>query len=157
MGVPSKELPVSDKEAAAEKTIKKYMYWSVGAGLIPVPLVDLAAVTGIQLKMIADLAKQYNTKFSKQSTKAILSSLVGGGVTAEGGPIAASLVKGIPLIGQTAGALTMPAVAGASTYAIGKVFVAHFESGGTLLDFDPDKMRAYYADELHKSKKAATA
>ena len=146
---------MSEKAAGAEKTVKKYVYWSVGAGLIPLPLVDLAAITGIQLKMISDLAKQYNTKFSKDTGKAILSSLLGGGVTAKGGPIVASAVKGVPLIGQTAGVLTMPAVAGASTYAVGKVFIAHFESGGTLLDFDPDKMRSYYAEQL--GKKGATA
>jgi uncharacterized protein (DUF697 family) len=146
-------MPVSDKTMQAEKTVKKYVYWSIGAGLIPVPLVDLAALTGIQLKMIADLAKEYGIKFSKDSGKALLSSLLGGSVTAKGGPIAASAVKGVPLVGQAAGALTMPAVAGASTYAVGKVFIAHFESGGTLLDFDPDKMRAYYAQQF--STKAA--
>ena len=36
-------------------------------------------------------------------------------------------------IGQSTGAITMPVIAGASTYAIYKVFVQHFESGGTFL------------------------
>ena len=147
---------MTDRETQARATVKKYMYWSMGAGLIPIPVVDLAAVTGIQLRMIGDLAKQYNLTFSRDAGKALLGSLVGGGATAAGGPIAASVVKGIPLIGQTAGVAAMPAAAGASTYAVGKVFIQHFESGGTLLDFDPERVRAHYAHEFENSKSGAS-
>ena len=28
---------------------------------------------------------------------------------------------------------------------MGKVFIQHFESGGTFLDFDPDKVRSYFS------------
>jgi hypothetical protein len=44
----------------------------------------------------------------------------------------------------------MVAISGGMTYAIGKVFVQHFESGGTLLDFQPEKMRKYYLDYFRK-------
>ena len=145
---------MTERETQARATVKKYMYWSMGAGLIPIPVVDLAAVTGIQLRMIGALAKQYDLKFSRDAGKALLGSLVGGAVPAAGGPVAASAIKGIPLIGQTAGVAAMPAAAGASTYAVGKVFIQHFESGGTLLDFDPDRVRAHYAREIERSKTA---
>ena len=46
----------------------------------------------------------------------------------------------------------MPAAAGASTYAVGQVFIQHFESGGTFLDFDPDKVKAYFAEQVEKGK-----
>ena len=49
----------------------------------------------------------------------------------------------------------MPALAGASTYAVGKVFVQHFESGGTFLNFDPEDVRDYYAEQFEKGKAAA--
>ena len=42
---------------------------------------------------------------------------------------------------------------GASTYAIGKVFVQHFESGGTILTFDPQRVREYYEQQFEKGKK----
>jgi uncharacterized protein (DUF697 family) len=148
---------VTDKETQARETVKRYMYWSMGAGLIPIPVVDLAAVTAIQLKMIGDLAKQYGLKFSRESGKAVLGSLTGGAGSAVAGPMAASAAKGIPVIGQAAGAAAMPAVAGASTYAVGKVFIQHFESGGTFLDFDPDRVRAHYAQELEKAKTGASS
>ncbi len=148
---------MTDRETQARATVKKYMYWSIGAGLIPIPVADLAALTAIQLKMIADLAKQYDLKFSHDAGKALLGSLVGGAGAVTGGPMAASAVKGLPLIGQAAGVATMLGVAGASTYAVGKVFIQHFESGGTFLDFDPDRVREHYAAEFEKSKTAPTA
>ena len=143
---------MTENETQAQEIVKKYMYWSMGAGLIPIPVADLAAVTAIQLKMISDLANQYKLKFSKDAGKALLGSLVGGGGSAAVGGMAASTAKGLPLIGQAAGVLAMPAIAGASTYAVGKVFISHFESGGTLLDFDPEKMRAHFEQEKEKAK-----
>ena len=55
-------------------------------------------------------------------------------------------------MGQTVGILSMSILCGSSTYALGKVFTQHFESGGTLLDFDPDKMREYYQGQLEQGK-----
>lgn len=146
---------MTDRETRALGTVKKYMYWSMGAGLIPIPVADIAAITGIQLKMIADLAKQYDLTFSRDAGKAILGSLAGGAGAIAGGPVAASAVKSIPLVGQTAGVAAMPAMAGAATYAVGKVFISHFESGGTLLNFNPDAVREHYAKELQKGKTGA--
>ncbi|MNC99258.1 hypothetical protein D3C83_174830 [compost metagenome] len=48
----------------------------------------------------------------------------------------------------------MPALAGASTYATGRVFVDHFESGGTFDNFDPETARGDYAQQLDKAKTA---
>ena len=139
-------------ESQALDRIKKYMYWSMGAGLIPIPAIDMGAVLAIQLKMVAVLAKQYGQNFSKQAGKAFIGSLVGGFLPVAGASPLASLIKAVPLIGQTAGVLAMPALAGASTYAVGKVFVQHFESGGTFLNFDPEEVRSYYAEQLEKGK-----
>ena len=54
----------------------------------------------------------------------------------------------LPWHSSIAGVIALPGLAFASTYAIGKVFVLHFEAGGTLLDFDPLKMRAHFEREL---------
>ena len=54
------------------------------------------------------------------------------------------------------GSWTVPAVAataGATTYAIGKVFVRHLESGGSLLTFDGKKMKGYMEKALDEGKK----
>ncbi|MEZ5671856.1 MAG: hypothetical protein R3E08_05540 [Thiotrichaceae bacterium] len=46
---------------------------------------------------------------------------------------------------------------GAATYAIDKVFVQHFESGGTFLDFDPEAVREHFAAEFAKGKDVAAS
>ena len=37
----------------------------------------------------------------------------------------------------------MPVLSAGATYAIGKAFIQHFESGGTLLDFNPPDYREF--------------
>jgi hypothetical protein len=41
------------------------------------------------------------------------------------------------------GALTMPVFSAAATYVIGKVFIQHFATGGTLLDFHPPDYKEF--------------
>lgn len=146
---------MSERHAQARELVKTYSTWAAGAGLIPIPAIDVVAIGGLQLKLISDLAEHYDLPFKKDRGKAILSALVGGTVSARlaygaGG----SLLKAIPLVGQFGGMLAMPAFAAASTYAIGQVFIQHFESGGTFLDFDPAAVRDHYQREFDNAKSA---
>ena len=143
---------MADEIVRAEHTIKKYMYLSMGAGLIPLPIVDMAAVLGLQLRMVAVLARDFHTTFDRDRGKAFIAALVGGSVPAAGGPALGSLIKRVPVIGQTVGVLAMPALAGASTYAVGKVFAQHFASGGTFLTFNPAVMQKTYEEHLAAGK-----
>ena len=54
-----------------------------------------------------------------------------------------SLVKGLPGVGWAVGALTMPVFSAGATWVIGRVFIQHFASGGTLLDFNPPDYREF--------------
>src|SRR4030095_2858715 len=94
-------LRMADETNRAEAIIKKYTYLSMGAGFIPLPVVDMAALLGLQLRMVALLAKVYKQDFSHDKGKAFISSLVGSTVPATGGPALASLIKRVPVIGQT--------------------------------------------------------
>ncbi|HTE39534.1 MAG TPA: DUF697 domain-containing protein [Steroidobacteraceae bacterium] len=132
----------------ALKIVNSYMGWSAGAGLIPLPLIDLAAISGVQLKMIHSLSKFYGIPFSRDAAKSVIGALVGGGSSTVLAAPAASLLKFVPVVGQIAGALTEPALAAATTYALGKVFIQHFETGGTFLNFDPEAVREYYKEQF---------
>lgn len=149
------------KEVSNEKLnklIRHHVYGSMAVGLIPLPLVDFAGLTVVQLNLLRKLAQIYNVPFSKGVVKSILSSLVGGAVPMViSGPLAVSISKSVPAIGTTAGVVTMPIIAGASTYAVGKVFVQHFASGGTFLTFDPDKVKVYYTKMFKEGEKVAAA
>ena len=51
----------------------------------------------------------------------------------------------------------MPALSLAATQALGRVFAQHFETGGTLLDFDVETMRDYFRKEFEAAKGEAAA
>ncbi|MGY8826230.1 MAG: YcjF family protein [Candidatus Latescibacterota bacterium] len=143
------------KSIVASGIVKNYILGTVAAGFIPVPLADIAVIAGVQLKMLHSLANLYEVKFTKDLGKSAIASLTGGiAATGVGAGVLVSLAKGIPIVGPALGAAAMPAVAGASTYAVGQVFIQHFESGGTFLDFDPDKVKAYFAEQFDKGKLA---
>jgi len=138
-----------------DRILRNHVYTAMGVGLIPVPLVDLVALTGVQLNMLRRLAKVYEVPFSQDKVKNLLSALIGGALPVAMSDIVASLIKAIPVIGQTAGALAMPASAGAVTYAVGKVFMQHFASGGTFLNFNPDEVKEYYSQMFQEGKQVA--
>jgi uncharacterized protein (DUF697 family) len=142
------------RRAAAVKLVKRFSLWSGVAGLVPVPLADLAAVTGVQIQMLRRLSQIYDVPFSENRGKAIIAGLAGTMVPASSSLGAASLLKGIPLLGITVGALTMPALSVGATYAIGMAFIQHFISGGTLLDFDPPDYHEFIKiqKELHGAR-----
>jgi uncharacterized protein (DUF697 family) len=64
-----------------------------------------------------------------------------------------SLVKAVPAVGWVVGAVTMPALSAGATYVVGKVFIQHFASGGTLLDFNLPDYREFI--KVQKEKLAA--
>ncbi|MDA8126379.1 MAG: DUF697 domain-containing protein [Deltaproteobacteria bacterium] len=143
------------REARLEKVAKHHILASMGVGLVPLPLVDIAALMGIQLNMIRKICAEYEVPFKEDAGKSIITSLIGGVVPVTVGFALASMLKFIPLIGQTTGAVTMPVISGASTYALYKVFVEHFEAGGTILDLDPVKVKAFFSEQFTKGKKQA--
>lgn len=140
-----------NREEEANSIIKNHMIWSMGAGFIPVPIADLFAVSAIQLDMIRQLAKLYEIDFKQTEGKAYISALTGSGLARLG----ARAIKFIPGVGSILGGITMAALSGASSYALGEVFKKHFETGGTFLDFDPSRLKKYYDEKFEKGKEIA--
>jgi uncharacterized protein (DUF697 family) len=132
------------------------MGWSTGAGLIPVPLFDLAAISLVELKMVHSLANLYGVPFTRSAAKSIIGALIGGGGTYVLAAPIASVMKVIPVIGSLVGMITEPAIAAAATYALGKVFIQHFESGGTLLDFNIRTQRHQYEQHFAAAQDKGT-
>jgi len=143
---------MEEKEAQAQEIVMKHVWWASGMGLIPIPVVDLAAISATQLKMLKTLSDHYEVDFSSQRGKTLIGAVAGGAVPGLAAGTARSLLKFIPGVGGLIGMVAVPLLGGASTYALGKVFIQHFESGGTLLDFDPAKMKAYFAEQFEKGK-----
>lgn len=153
--VPSPVAP-SERLPRAKELAKNYMLWSMGAGLIPYPFADVFAVAAVQLRMIEDITALYDLKFSETRGKAIVASLLGGLVanTIARGSLG-SLLKIVPVVGTFVGSISVPIFAGAATYAVGQVFIMHFETGGTLLDFDASRMNGFFHDQFEEGKSFA--
>ncbi len=150
------ETTEQDRTKDAEGIVKTSMYCAAGLGIVPVPVFDLIGITGIQIDMLRRLSNLYNVPFMESKGKNILGSLIGGGFSYSMAPVLASLTKFIPLVGTTLGVVSMPITAGATTYAVGKVFIQHFESGGTFLTFDPEAVKEFYSTKLKEGNSIMT-
>ena len=141
-GQATAETPEPRHETAA-KLVDRFAVWSGVAGLIPLPFVDVLAVGGLQLQMLRRVSQLYDVQFSENRGKALIASIAGTMIPVTSGMGAASALKGVPLLGMLASAFVMPVLSAGATYAIGKAFVQHFESGGTLLDFNPPDYKEF--------------
>jgi uncharacterized protein (DUF697 family) len=140
----------TERSKHADTIIRNHIGWSMGAGMIPIPIADFFAVSAIQLDMVRQLCKLYEVDFKENEMKAIVTALTTSGFAKAGARIAIKLVPGI---GTIIGGATMAILSGASSYAVGEVFKKHFETGGTILDFDMDRLRKLYNEKFEKGKK----
>ncbi len=137
------------KQAKASEVIKNSVGFALGAALLPVPGVDLLAVSAVQLNMMRTLAKLYGVSFIDSLGKNIVSAVAGSSAARLG----ASLVKAIPGVGTVIGEFTMPVLSGASTYALGRVIANHLHQGGSLENLDIKKAQKGYETEIENGKK----
>lgn len=136
----------------ADSVIRNHVLWSMGAGFIPTPILDIFAVSALQMDMVKQLCNVYDKDFEASRGKAIVTSLTSTALARAG---ARSLIKLIPGVGTVIGGVAASIFNGASTYALGEVFKRHFEDGGTILDFDTDRLKKYYKEKFEKGKKVA--
>lgn len=155
------ELTDESRDELATQLVDRYSLYSGAAGLIPIPVVDVFAVGGLQVVMLRRLSEIYNVPFSENRGKALIASIAGSILPAStattSAMTAASLSKGLPGVGTVVGALTMPVFSACATYVIGKVFIQHFASGGTLLDFNPPDYREFIKAQKEKFQARSTA
>lgn len=136
----------------ADKIIKKYVLYASGAGLIPVPLADVAAVTAVQVTMLQELTKLYDSELTEPVLQNFVTALTGGMLAR----IGASAVKAIPGLGTLLGGASMSIMSGASTYAVARVAKNHLEGGGSLASVDLAKAKREYGDAYDQGKEYVT-
>ena len=158
VNVNSESNDLADREERVAKIIKSTATWSVASAAIPLPWVDLAALAGVQTKMIIDISDQYGQKPSGEIVRSTVSVLLGTLIPAgAAGAMLSSGLKMVPGLGSIAGFASLAALGAAATYAIGTIFVKHFESGGTISSFSAEEVTEDLKEEFSKSKgKGAT-
>lgn len=144
-----------DRRTRAELVVRSYLAWSFGAGALPLPILDVAALMIVQVKMLREISAIYHVPFAETRARALIASLSGGlAPSIIAGAGAGSAAKALPGVGWFFGAATVAAFASASTYAVGHVFIEHFESGGTYLDFEPRTMQSFFTAKLQEGRRA---
>ncbi|MCS7084986.1 MAG: DUF697 domain-containing protein [Bacteroidia bacterium] len=141
----------AQRRQTIEKLVRDYVLWSMGAGLLPIPMLDVAAVTALQMDMIKRIAEIYRRPVEPTQAKAWVGALAG----SSGARLAADALKLIPVVGTVVGGVAQSVLSGGATYALAQVFVKHFESGGTYLDFDPNAFKDYFKQNLDKGLRYA--
>jgi hypothetical protein len=79
------EMTSEHRDEMASKLIERFAIWSGVAGLIPVPVVDVVTVGGLQLQMLRRLSQIYGVPFSENRGKALIASLAGSMIPATSG------------------------------------------------------------------------
>lgn len=125
---------------SAENTVKNHAITAMGVGILPIPGLDLLALTTVQLSLLRKLSELYGFTLTDELGRKLLSAVLGGYLPLVIAGPAGSILKFVPGIGIAAGVLAQSTLAGATTYAVGKLFIEHFETGGTLLDVKPTEM-----------------
>jgi len=137
--------PVVDRAAAAEAIVARYANYSAAAGLVPIPFLDAAAISSVQVAMLQALATLYQVPYSPMQGKSLVTVLVGGVMPALAG------YQMMKLAGPLVGVIGVAGFALASTRAVGHVFLQHFAAGGTLSDLDVGESRRQVADAVARS------
>jgi uncharacterized protein (DUF697 family) len=127
-----------------------YSLLATTAGAIPVPWVDLLILPGIQTRMIHHLARLYGQPFRGQHF-AELGGALGLGMLVRQG--IREVMKFIPYVGSVAGG----ALAGASTFALGKAACFYYSGVQKGHAPQPDEIRRYYADQFAAIQKSWSA
>ena len=141
----------------SNECIKKHSIYAAVGGLVPVPFLEMATSSTIQLRMIAQLSDVYEVRFSENAVKNAVGTLIATVVPVTSvGHVTYSLFRSVPVVGSVFGMVAIPALAAACTYALGKVFAAHFASGGTTLNFNSEAMKASFKEKFEEGKRKAS-
>jgi uncharacterized protein (DUF697 family) len=147
--------PAQFRALQADATINRHVALASGTGFIPVPIFDVVATTGVQADLLLSLFRIYGHDITKERARSIVTVLLGASLPSLLTRTVVSAFKLVPGVGTALGFFTSPALAGASTYAVGKVVQEHLVNGGNALDLELSKAKAKVGHELSKIKTAS--
>lgn len=128
------QIPASQSEAEmrlreAFKIVERHKFYAGLGGLFPIPAMNVAGVTAINLRMVKRLSDLYETRFEHDKNRTIVLGLMGGAAPTG---LAALTTTTLTLVMPGAGAAGLAVsslTAAALTRGIGMFFVERFEKG----------------------------
>lgn len=112
-------------------------------------MVGALAMLALQIRLIQRLSHIYEVPFSHERGRAALVGLLMG---SELQVLLSGAAQFIPGWGYVATAGPQAVLFSSLGYGVGKIFIQHFEAGGTLLDFDPAAMRQHFQQVLRQQQ-----
>jgi uncharacterized protein (DUF697 family) len=122
-----------------------YSSLAAASALVPIPFVDLFAITGIQTRMIYRLAQLYGQPMTGKRFLEIASTLGLGMIVRQA---SREVLKFMPFIGTVGGSVASGALAGASTFALGKAFCYYYRVVHQGHIPKAQDLRKYYQEQL---------
>lgn len=136
-----------------KKKAEKIFYASVpsamGAAVIPIPVTDVVAITGIQAAMLIGIAKVYGRVIEKRTAKVLIAAIAASQV----GQWIWSGIKVIPGLGSIVGGIGQMAIAGSLTTLLGYAFIDICENE---LDFTAETLKEQAKRAENKVKQVFT-
>ncbi len=126
------EKVIDSRSEQADSAIRKYALLSTGAGLIPIPGLEVAVNTAIQVIMVTELADIYQTPFEPTAVRTLLSSAATSGMALLLTQLLEKAADQVPGLGMVFNGLTRSAITGLLTAEAGQVYKNHFAAGGTV-------------------------
>jgi uncharacterized protein (DUF697 family) len=137
--------------------IAGYSALAAAAGAIPVPLLDLVLLPGVQTQMIYHLANYYGQPMTATRFVELASTLGLGLLVRQGTRMAtAELLKFLPILGTALGTVAGSALAATSTFALGKAFCYYYSAVHQGHVPKPEDLRKYYKTQLSLAEQAWT-
>jgi len=137
-------MPVTEadqRRARALAIVNRHAAYSAAGGIIPLPLINLAAVTTVLVRMVKILSDHYRVPFERDRARAIVVGLIGGVMPTGAAAVATSALFYITPPSVFMGLAVSCATAATFTRGVGRIFVEHFETGATLNDFPASERR----------------
>jgi len=133
--------------------INLYSKIAAVVGLLPGNILNFAAILAVMVTMVWRIAATFGHREGKDRIKGSIMALMGAVIPTGVGHGIAAIVLAIPAViaGSVLYFLVTPVLAYALTKAVGNTFVMHFESGGTLLNFDPKAFQEYFLKEFQEA------
>jgi uncharacterized protein (DUF697 family) len=125
--------PTGSRRGQAQKIVSRHRLYAAMGGLAPLPVMNVAGVTAVILRMVKALSRLYGVPFERDRTRAMVIGLMGGAVpTGLATATTSTLVLVIPTVGLVGLAISS-LTAATFTYGIGLVFIDHFENVTTAV------------------------
>lgn len=132
----------------ADKIIKRGAMLATGASMIPLPAIDIALVSAVQINMVKQLCEAYGVPYQEHRVRVAITSIIGATIARF---VAYGAKETLDAFSQYEGMsdlLTSGAIGGFFTAATGEIYSMHFEGGGTLETLDISNFIDYVSEQI---------